>query len=390
MAIVATAQGGPVELSTDSRKRRRDIETVHALSWGEVDKVAARFQSLNPYDVSAISGSVLEIEDENFDPQTTEQRQLWCYAISAKRYALFLRDKMGAPQLLRSGENNEKNRWSQHGLGHLLNPTDLSREDREWIAQVWQGILNNAFNSKGTDLDFWDTPAVGRTSVSAPSILNSLETLNSGKDYPDQIKPFNFLLSCHVKQFGQPVGVDPGRFHLIAPFEKDPSKWTKLKWIDLHSGKPFSIATTGYSSRRTASVKTLGDFISDYRFHAEPKCADTKGKVCSDDTRGLLWRRHVQVDLIRFIGKESNLLEAVDEGLMHSTLDVYGEVVDLRRDEWERKIRPALTRFSISVLEKETGMSPRALKNARTGKTRPHPRNQALIVSVLRRLGCLS
>lgn len=384
MAIVATAQGGRFELSTDSRKRK-SVETVHALSWKDVDQISARFQSLNPYDDTAVSGSVLEIEKDNFDPKNGEQRQIWCYAISAKRYALFLRDRKGMPELLRSGANNKDDRWSQHGLGHLMNPTDPSSEDREWIARVWQDILSSTTKSKMTSPAFFGIPAVGRTPVSAPSILRALEKLNMKKDYAGQIKPFNFLLSCHVKPFGHPVGVDPAQFHLIAPYETNPLRWNKLDWIDQYSGKAFGISSAGYSSRRIASVQTFGDVIADYRFHAEPKCADSNGNACGNDTLGRLQRRHVEIDLIRFIGKESNLLEDVEEGLIHLTSDVYGEVIDPRRDEWERKIRPALQKdkISLSRLEKETPFSRRTLINWRMGKSRPHPRNQATIIRVL-------
>jgi hypothetical protein len=31
-------------------------------------------------------------------------------------------------------------KWSAHGLGHLLNPTDPDGEDRAWMRQVWAGI----------------------------------------------------------------------------------------------------------------------------------------------------------------------------------------------------------------------------------------------------------
>jgi len=41
----------------------------------------------------AVRDSVLKIEDDNFEPATRKQRQLYCVAISAKRYALFLLDK---------------------------------------------------------------------------------------------------------------------------------------------------------------------------------------------------------------------------------------------------------------------------------------------------------
>jgi hypothetical protein len=57
---------------------------------------------------------VLEVEDENFeDNERTRQRQLYCYSISAKRYALYTLDAQGNPVLrkprpsglVRSGQN---------------------------------------------------------------------------------------------------------------------------------------------------------------------------------------------------------------------------------------------------------------------------------------------
>jgi hypothetical protein len=390
MAIIATEHGGPFKYLGDPRNKKTTSESLHALSWQQVEEIAKRFQSLNPYDKTAVPGSILKIEDDNRDPKTQEQRQLWCYAISAKRYALFLRDEVGMPELLRAGTNSGDDHWSQHGLGHLRNPTDLTSEDREWIAQVWQSILLSETGKRTAAPKFQETPAVGRITVSAPSILRALENLNSGKDYSHQIKPFNFLLSCHVMPFGHPVGTDPTRFHLIAPYETNPAKWTQLTWIDQYSGKLFRISTAkGYSSRQTAGVKTFGDVVSEYPFHGEPKCADAQGNVCANDTRGLLQRRHVRIELIRYIGKESNLLEEVDAGLIHSAADVYGEVVDQRRDAWERKIRPALKQISLLKLCDETGFSRRALINWRTGKSRPHPRNQRLLIESLRRMSDL-
>jgi hypothetical protein len=387
MAIVATETGGLVDCPGGNRRQKNGTKAVHALSWAQVEGIVERFKSLSPYDKSAIPGSILKIEDDNFDPKTGKQRQIWCYAISAKRYALFLRDKEGTPDLLRNGKNNNENRWSEHGLGHLLNPTDPECEDREWIAHVWQSILNRAAGIEIDPPQFRATPAVGRINVSNPAILRALDGLNSGKEYSKQIKPFNFLLSCHVNALGHPFGIDPTRFHLIAPYEGNPAKWTKLKWIDQYSGNIFAISTSEYSSRMTANVKTFGDVISEYEFHAEPKCADWKGNICGKQARGLLQRRHVRIDRIRYIGKESNELEEIDAGLIHSEADAYIEYVDPRRDEWETKIRPALKGISLSKLCKETGFSRRTVINWRTGKSRPHPNNQQILIDHLRRLG---
>src|SRR2546422_4412495 len=171
-------------------------------------------------------------EDDNFDPTTHEQRQLYCLAISAKRYALFLRDQDGVPHLLRKGVNNKQNRWSEHGLGHLLNPTDPESQDRDWIAEVWLNIVYRALGLPTKEPPWESLPAVGRTAISSPAVMRPLASLNHGKPYRDQIKPFNFLLACHVKQLGHPIGADPGRFHLITPYEPHPRRWSELAWID--------------------------------------------------------------------------------------------------------------------------------------------------------------
>src|SRR6476660_4511968 len=87
-------------------------KAVKALSWGQVHRIVGKFKALNPYRRDIIPGSVLKIEDDNYDPKTGKQRQLHCYAISAKRYALFLWPQKGAPALRREKLNNKKDRWS--------------------------------------------------------------------------------------------------------------------------------------------------------------------------------------------------------------------------------------------------------------------------------------
>lgn len=179
-----------------------------SLSWKQVEDIATRFAALNPYDRDAIAGSILKIEEDNFDPKTRKQRQLYCLAISAKRYALFLKDRRGKPGLLRKGVNNGADRWSEDGLGHLLNPTDPESDDRKWVGQAWLQIVLKALEMPTQNLEFEERPAVGRVTVSSPAIIRPLAELNEGKAYPEQIKPFNFLLTCHVKAFGHPKGVE--------------------------------------------------------------------------------------------------------------------------------------------------------------------------------------
>jgi hypothetical protein len=106
-------------------------------------------------------------------------------------------------------------------------------------------------------------------------------------------------------------------------------------------------------------------------------------------TIGLLTRRHVRIDSINPIGKESNSLEEVEAGLVHDERNVYTEYADPRRDYWSREVVPSLRRIPLNVWERESGKSRCILIDARLGRRRPHPRNQELLMSIARRLGVL-
>ena len=392
MAIVSTKKGGPIPCKGGMHSVKDGTAVVKALSWGQVDELVRKFEALNPYDCNVIPGSVLKIEDDNYDPRTGKQRQLHCLAISAKRYTLFLWPKNREPVLLREGRNNKKDRWSRHGLGHLLNPTDPEASDRNWTAAVWEMIVGKSCCLKTSKLKFAHLPAIGRTTVNSPFLMKSFESLNAGKPYSDQIKPFNFLLTAHVIPFGHPVGVDPEKFHLFTPYDSDPRKWLDKEWIDQHSKKRFRITTYGYcGSRQTARVKTYGDVVTEYEFHPESKCADADGNPCEKQTIGLLQRRHVRIDQLKFIGKESNSLENVESGLEHSEKSVYTEYVDPKRDEWTIKTLPALKEVLLKQLVKECRgqLSRRALIDLRAGRTRPHRKTKDLLIPILKDNGLL-
>jgi hypothetical protein len=390
MAIVATEEGGIIPCKGGKLLTEKRAEGIRALTWKRVRQIVAKFEALNPYDRTVIPGSVLEIEDDNFDPETGKQRQLLCLAISAKRYALFLKPKNGEPALLREGINNKKDRWSRHGLGHLLNPSDPESSDRNWTAAIWNVIIRKSLGVKVKKLPFESLPAIGRITVSGPALMKCLESLNSGKPYAEQIKPFNFLQTCHVAPLGHPEGVDPERFHLVTPYNPNPGEWLKTDWIDQYSGQRYRVTTKGHSGpRQSVWVKTYGDILTEYEFHPEAKCADSCSNACDKQTVGLLARRHVKIDLVKCIGKESNSLESIEEGQMHSEQDVYTEYADPKRDEWTSKTWPALKRVALSKLVKECGkrLSRRELIELRAGRSRPHRKNRELLATIVTKLG---
>ena len=368
MAIVASKDGGLVPCPGGPYKMEDGHEAIRALTWAQVNEVVELLDRLNPYDRAAVTGTILKIEDDNFDPKTKEQRQLWCLAISAKRYALFLKHSNGEPSLLREGINNKEDRYSEHGLGHLLNPSDPESDDRSWIAQAWLGIVRRSLGLPTAPLPFAKCVAVGQTTVSSPEVIKPLATLNAGKPYAQQVKPFNFILSCHVTPFGHPIGADPERFHLIAPYERDPRKWERLPWIDQYSQKRYRISASVPSATRTlARVKSYGDVLEEYEFHPEAKCSDASGGLCGRQSVGLLGRRHVRIEDIHFIGKESNQLEDVEERGAADAADVYTEYPNARRDEWVTKWLPLLRSTPVPQLLRR-GVSRATIYAARAGR----------------------
>lgn len=231
---------------------------------------------------------------------------------------------------------------------------------------------------------------MGRVPITSPAAMRSLAKPNRGKKYRNRIKPFDFLLSFHVKQFGYPPDVDPENFHLVAPYEPDPECWVDLPWIDQYSGTQYEITTEGFhGTRGVARVKTYGEVLREYEFHLGAKSADAKGKPSGKQSVGLLRRRQIRVERIIYIGRESNLLEEIEAGAIHSPESVYTEYPDPSRDEWQTRILPALKKIAIPVLMRLSGRSRSMLARALAGRSRPRKRNQQFLKSILRRLGVI-
>jgi hypothetical protein len=418
MAIVATKDGGLIPCPGGAYRVERK-EVVKALSWEQVEAIRERFALLNPYDRSAVPGTILKLEDENFSTQeenvaaedaryaqdtspreagkeggfpqevvVTEdlsasmhclprkndktsakkkvQRQLYCYAISAKRYALFNLDDDGRPVL---------RKWSEHGLGHLLNPIDPESNDRDWIRQFWEGIVTEALGQSYLWPAWLDCPAIGRITASSPQMLKPFTMWNRRKPYCDQVKPCNFLLTAFVARMGHPPGVNEKRFHLVAPYESDPRRWTRLPWSNLYdvTGQHYQLTTTrsDYADARSILVKTYRNVLEEYRAHAETKSLAPDGTLCVGATAGLLRRRPVTRESLAYVGRESNRLEEVEAGLIHDSDEVYTEYVDAQHDpEWETLVAK-LKCIPRSWLMQETGLARSTITALRNSHARP-------------------
>src|SRR5262249_46121147 len=158
--------------------------------WSEIAEVAKLLEPLNPYDKSVIPGSILEIEHENFDAGTNRQRKIECFAIAAKRYALFARDAEGRPELVGKAE---KRRRAEHGLGPLLLPTDPELGAGPALDEWWTHLLCTELGVPNPEPGWFAEEAIGRLTVTSRHEEQAFRAYNAGRPYAEGVRPWNFL-----------------------------------------------------------------------------------------------------------------------------------------------------------------------------------------------------
>jgi hypothetical protein len=199
------------------------------------------------------------------------------------------------------------------------------------------------------------------------------------------VKPFNFLLTAFVAPLGHPAGVDPTRFHLVAPYEADPRKWPRMRLTELYSARAYRITTEApLYATEAVRIKSYRDVLGDYRTHPETKSAGSDGTLCTRRTSGLLQRLWVVPSAITHVGKESNKLEEVQAGLVHDPDEVYTEYRDpAENPEWEAVVR-VLQTIPRKLLIEQTGLSRSTLKAVCNRRCMPHRRNREALIRAIR------
>ena len=270
------------------------------------------FISLNSYEKP---GSILKIEDINYDKDGNSLKSLYCFAISAKRYALFNLDKDGKPILRKA---------SAHGLGHLMEPysghealPELPKPQfplhgvgvKRWQHDLWIKIIEAARNGHPDQVACdWhpalQNSALSRYGATSPELLKWMGHWNEGKSYSAQIKPFGFLVAPMARKgvfadMTEAELVDPHKRGRpckapdpkpIAPFDTDPEKAVD-KCFDRVTGEPI------YQGQ----LKTYAEALFNYHLSSEDKF-ENGGFLNQGTTR----RRHVMADGYVLIGKEAN------------------------------------------------------------------------------------
>lgn len=294
--IAATPDGEPIQADDPMGM----THPIPALAWRQVEDIVNAYAPLNPY--RGIEGSILKIEDINFDPQTGQQRQIVAYSIASKRYAIATQQPEGSYRLAQDAAGGKQR--SEHGLGHLMSPAE------EWEDEMWEWTINTDTGRDWPEPDWFDQPALGRLTVNTAHDWHLLRHINQGRDYQNQIRPSGFLTIAH------PHPVEESGL-LVAPYTTTPSAAiSRGDWFDRSNPK-----RTGLSIRTkhpnhhidgSVAVLTYRRYITQYRNHAEVTALGPGDQPCRPATFGILQPVHLDNAHIVTIGKETNPLDDAD------------------------------------------------------------------------------
>ena len=301
MCIVGSAKGGEVPCVGGTQKLDGK-EAIRALSSDEIKSIANRFNRLNPYDPECVR-DILKIEDVNFtdsDP-SKPPRQLFGYAIAAKRYALYTENKNEISVVKASG----------HGLGYLFAPKKNKRDQKSddeaeadnevpiWVVEAWEWLIRRELKLNVKNPTWLTLPAMMRMTMTSPNVMRHHR--------PDWLAPFNFFLFPLISDLGgYPPGLDRTTFNFIVPFEPDRRKWKTLEGINLWDEQIYRIAMRPNGRRTTVVPESLRIILARYLRHPEAKSFAPDGTACVGSTRGLLGRTSIVAREIIPVGKETD------------------------------------------------------------------------------------
>ena len=248
------------------------------------------FDALNPYDRAAVAG--LDPQDRRRQLRSKDRQAAAAVVPGDFRQALrtlFLRDRNGEPELLRKGINNGEDGWSR-ARSRTSAQSHRSAQARIAAGSRRRGsaIVRRSLGLATEPLPFDDRVALGQITVSSPEVLRPLAKLNAGKAYAQQIKPFNFILSCHVAPYRSS---DRRRSGALSPHRavRDRSAQVARAAMDrsvFGQAVPDQHLGPRDGTRQIARVKSYGDVLEEYEFHEEAKCADASGEPCGKQSVG--------------------------------------------------------------------------------------------------------
>ncbi|ATY85835.1 hypothetical protein CVV65_13605 [Kyrpidia spormannii] len=367
-------------------------------------KVSEKLKCLYPYrQEPGKEKSLLGLEDVNFIDG--EYRPLYVVAISAKRYVLFrvvggqlkfwketrkfpvvqgrlrtwkqdgktLVKRTGRKPKLKKRGKTEWGKYTEHGLGHLMQPypkPEMTKEDFE--RDLWKFVVDDVLRNhpvpgytppqKRVYPDYADLPIMGQFSITKPRLYHMVER-EKGKPYADSVKPFGFLTVAYQQLKSLPMffydyhpktidryycrrdraiangpcnakaicqyrdkclsGLEPSP---VTAYMDDVRLWDTVQWRDRATLEPMDIRPVPPLPPDTIMgdvievppisgvyVQTYRILFEEYGIHPESKYDDERGRPCMPYTAGLLYPTYVRAKEIRMQGKVTHTVYVEEE-----------------------------------------------------------------------------
>jgi hypothetical protein len=333
--IVATQEGGTVYVETrgDKYYEGGQAQPAHALSYSEVENIAALFEPLNPFDRALLPGAPLRVNGASEG-----------LFISAKRYAL-------------TGADGDFIDRKESILGMLLAPCG------GWVDEAWRTIGEIWDHHRRTPRSWFTLPAVRCLSLTSPGYSREMKALVG-------MRPWNsFLVAIAIGH--DPSDPVPKTAVVVAPYERDPEKWEALDWRFGDNGKPILVNRPDSDGVRWR-LRTMQQFLQEYAHHPTPKMLAPDGSRCRAYTRGVLLRRPIR-DGERWLILKEVALWGDDPRRAFSVPQP--EKVRAGRSmasaDWDSKIKTALKVVGTAAVARKMGLAERSARAWTGGEHQP-------------------
>jgi hypothetical protein len=342
--------------------------SVPCLKLSQVHRILERFDVLSPY---SLKGNLIKVEYE-------KERNLRCFAISAKRYVLYTVTETGRIRIVKPSES---------ALGAIVG-RKVGENTKKLARRVWLAILSQELPVPKDQLrrverlcKFGKMPLRRKLPVTQPVTFARFKHYNGRKNYAQSVKPFSFIQAFTVAEQSVHEDIRP-----VMPFEKDLDKCRKLPCIDALTGDLIAIDWDRNGWAGTVPVLSLAEYVEEFRRHPEAKAADSEGIPCTEETRGVLFSLSLESDGAIRIGKEVDRLDE-DEG---TSLDNDGP---LEYDDKAKRKRVRcfeglwsaveyLAQFPQGEIAKRLGISERRWRDILKRKSTPRRKTQRAIISL--------
>ena len=347
----------------------------------KAERVRTWFTALSPYEGRP---ELFKQEDQNFSlDRKGEPKPLYCWAVSAKRYALFNLDADSGVVLRKA---------SGHGLGHLIAPYEEKDAPassptprvplkhlgiERWQHDLWVRIIEAGLSGHAQldleGLPGFDQPAASRYAATTPAALRWFKHFNEKHpDYREQVRPFGFLVPVPARKAIQADKAAKGPIRrvirAVAPYGK---RKERSQWFDRETGE------TVFSR----DLATYASSLNRYHLHPEDKFENA-----DYDDSGTTLRRHIRVAGIDHIGKESNRWE--DNWNLGSEADsnVFYGSSSANRQRSRETIAAAIRALGVRRVAAEAGLSPALVSGFRSSKKNPTAATLARIKTAINSL----